>query len=175
MTRLFVPGASMGDFLLKTQTTDTRWFGAVSTLLANPQYAASVDDAGFQAAIDTLVANTRSGGVPASLSTSGQQWDYPNAWSPVQFFSMQALELAATKLQKPEYHTEAISIAQTWITTTYCAFLSTNALYEKYNVSAPGAAGHGGEYVVQTGFGWTNGLILWILDTYAADLTTPTC
>lgn len=43
-------------------------------------------------------------------------------------------------------------------------------MFEKYNVSLAttdeSAAGGGGEYDVQTGFGWTNGVILDFLDKY---------
>lgn len=33
-------------------------------------------------------------------------------------------------------------------------------MYEKYDAVNPGAFGGGGEYTVQAGFGWTNGVAL---------------
>lgn len=42
---------------------------------------------------------------------------------------------------------------------------------EKYNVSAVGAFGNGGEYPVQEGFGWTNGVVLYYIDQYKDQLT----
>ncbi len=33
-------------------------------------------------------------------------------------------------------------------------------MFEKYNVNEMGSAGGGGEYDVQTGFGWTNGVVI---------------
>ncbi|VDN41674.1 unnamed protein product [Gongylonema pulchrum] len=46
-------------------------------------------------------------------------------------------------------------------------------MFEKYNVSAMTeecSAGSGGEY--ETGFGWTNGVILDLLDKYGHKMTT---
>lgn len=37
------------------------------------------------------------------------------------------------------------------------------------------SAGRGGEYTVQAGFGWTNGVVLWIASTYGDVLVAPTC
>jgi alpha,alpha-trehalase len=178
VVKIFPAKSVMGDFLLDVQATNPQWFGAVSALLATPEYANAVVLDDLQAAVGTLINNIYTGGVPASLTTSGQQWDFPNAWSPVQYFAIEALEMASQRSQgtaATTYHRQAVSVAQTWIDTTYCAYSTTQALFEKYNVSATGAAGHGGEYVVQTGFGWTNGLVLWILDKYALELSTPVC
>ena len=38
--------------------------------------------------------------------------------------------------------------------------------WEKYYALQRGAAGHGGEYEVQAGFGWTNGVALILLEQY---------
>ena len=35
-----------------------------------------------------------------------------------------------------------------------------NFLLLKYDVNGAGAAGGGGEYEVQTGFGWSNGVVI---------------
>lgn len=37
------------------------------------------------------------------------------------------------------------------------------------------SAGRGGEYTVQAGFGWTNGVVLWIASTYGDVLVAPSC
>lgn len=42
-----------------------------------------------------------------------------------------------------------------------------------YNVL--GQRGQGGEYTVQVGFGWTNGLALYYLKLYGDELQVPTC
>jgi alpha,alpha-trehalase len=41
----------------------------------------------------------------------------------------------------------------------------------KYDATFPGGHGTGGEYVNQIGFGWTNGVILELLDKYSQLLT----
>ena len=40
-------------------------------------------------------------------------------------------------------------------------------MHEKYDATRPGERGGGGEYNPQVGFGWTNGVVLWLLDTFA--------
>lgn len=45
-------------------------------------------------------------------------------------------------------------------------------MFEKYNVE-DSLLGHGGEYEVQEGFGWTNGVILDLLITYGDRLKVP--
>ena len=44
-------------------------------------------------------------------------------------------------------------------------------MYEKYSAVRPGASGSGGEYVPQTGFGWTNGVVLDLLAKFRTDTT----
>ena len=46
-------------------------------------------------------------------------------------------------------------------------------LFEKYHAQLVGHPGGGGEYIVQDGFGWTNGVILWMLERYGDALRVP--
>ncbi|QRV84029.1 trehalase [Ceratobasidium sp. AG-Ba] len=48
-------------------------------------------------------------------------------------------------------------------------------MFEKLNTMSPDEAGGGGEYGVQTGFGWTNGVAIWIAKQYGAILDDPNC
>jgi alpha,alpha-trehalase len=48
-------------------------------------------------------------------------------------------------------------------------------MFEKFNATDPDAAGGGGEYTVQIGFGWTNGVVLWAAGRYGQFLPAPTC
>ncbi|GMT00414.1 hypothetical protein PENTCL1PPCAC_22588, partial [Pristionchus entomophagus] len=70
----------------------------------------------------------------------------------------------------PKLMKVAEQMATSWLSVTYQSFIRTHAMFEKYNVSSStsedNAAGGGGEYEVQTGFGWTNGVILDLLDKY---------
>lgn len=105
------------------------------------------------------------GGVPTSLIYSKQQWDFPNAWAPLQQFLIDALD----GLDLPEATQMADKLAITWFNSNYCAWSATlsqgGLFFEKYDVTNPGFAGGGGEYQVQTGFGWTNGVLLKLLKT----------
>lgn len=42
----------------------------------------------------------------------------------------------------------------------------------QYDAENPGKYGGGGEYTVQSGFGWTNGVIMELLNTYGLNLTS---
>ena len=106
------------------------------------------------------------GGFPTSLSPSGQQWDFPNAWPPLQHMLIAGFAQSRSK----ELRQEALKFAQKWITTNYKAWRSTGHMFEKFNVSVQGAPGGGGEYVIQVGFGWTNGVVLDILQRYPEKL-----
>lgn len=43
-------------------------------------------------------------------------------------------------------------------------------MFEKYNAEEVGKQGGGGEYEVQAGFGWTNGVMIWMLNEFGAEL-----
>ena len=63
--------------------------------------------------------------------------------------------------------------------TTFEAKTLTSAsifqMFEKFSNLEIDSAGRGGEYTVQAGFGWTNGIALWIAHTYGSVLDTPAC
>lgn len=48
-------------------------------------------------------------------------------------------------------------------------------MFEKFSATDIDSAGRGGEYTVQAGFGWTNGVVLWVASTYGNVLVAPTC
>ena len=48
-------------------------------------------------------------------------------------------------------------------------------MYEKFNLLDLDTAGSGGEYTVQAGFGWTNGVVLWVAANYGPLIQTPNC
>jgi alpha,alpha-trehalase len=111
------------------------------------------------------------GGTPTSLFMSGQQWDFPNAWSPLEYFLIKALENTSHSGAN-EY---AKSIANKWIYNNYCTWKKTGHMFEKYDVYSMGTPGHGGEYDVQEGFGWTNGVALYLIRNYGHNLLMPDC
>lgn len=103
------------------------------------------------------------GGVPTSLVNSEEQWDYPNAWAPLQHILVEGLRLSPY----PEAHDLARNLAQKWVYNNWKTFKMTKSMFEKYDTMSLGYPGHGGEYDVQIGFGWSNGVVLDFINTYA--------
>jgi alpha,alpha-trehalase len=93
------------------------------------------------------------GGLATSLVNSGQQWDAPNGWAPLQW-------IAVMGLRNYGYDALAEEIATRWVGENIGLYESEAKLVEKYNVTVAGGAGSGGEYATQIGFGWTNGVLL---------------
>ncbi|KAH7928748.1 glycoside hydrolase family 37 protein [Leucogyrophana mollusca] len=52
---------------------------------------------------------------------------------------------------------------------------NTGNMFEKFSNLDVDSSGYGGEYTVQVGFGWTNGVLLWVASTYGQVLSTPQC
>ncbi|EFN71520.1 Trehalase [Camponotus floridanus] len=95
------------------------------------------------------------GGTPSSVNYTGEQWDFPNAWPPLQSFLILGLYRTGVK--------EAVNMAETlagrWLRSNYIGYDEYGKMFEKYNAIHPGEGGGGGEYGVQEGFGWTNGIV----------------
>ncbi|CAD6195854.1 unnamed protein product [Caenorhabditis auriculariae] len=101
-------------------------------------------------------------GVPTSLQqNSTEQWDYPNSWSPLNHMIIEGLRKSISPLMQQK----AYRLAEEWVRVNFETFNQTNAMWEKYNVVS-NKVGHGGEYEVQLGFGWTNGVALDLMKTY---------
>jgi alpha,alpha-trehalase len=52
---------------------------------------------------------------------------------------------------------------------------NTGNMFEKFSNLDIDSAGRGGEYTVQAGFGWTNGVVLWVASNYGKVLAAPQC
>lgn len=62
----------------------------------------------------------------------------------------------------------AFRIAEKWLLTNRFVYVSSHGnMWEKYMVNGIPDSGRGGEYEVQSGFGWSNGVVLDFLVTYA--------
>lgn len=119
-------------------------------------------------------------GVPTSFIQTGQQWDFPNGWAPLQFYVISGLNaIASTPSMDPQLRQDsaeiAFELASNWLTTNFCGWNATGQMYEKYNVTTRGNPGGGGEYTVQDGFGWTNGVVLHLLQLYGNKFTLGEC
>jgi alpha,alpha-trehalase len=111
------------------------------------------------------------GGLATSLVNSGQQWDAPNGWAPLQWIGVTGLR---------NYGCDALAeqIATRWVGANIAVYQTEAKLVEKYDVVTPGGMGGGGEYATQIGFGWTNGVLLALGALYpdlmaAAQAATP--
>lgn len=99
----------------------------------------------------------QSGGLVTTLDNSGQQWDAPNGWAPLQW-------IASVGLQNYGHSDLAMEIVWRFLTNVQHTYNREQKLVEKYNVSTTGTGGGGGEYPLQDGFGWSNGVTLKMLD-----------
>ena len=97
-------------------------------------------------------------GLATTAASTGQQWDAPNGWAPLQWLAIQGFR---------RYGEEQLAgvIAQRWVGRNLEVFRETGKLVEKYDVSGV-AEGGGGEYPLQDGFGWTNGVLRKLLGMY---------
>ncbi|GAB3241810.1 alpha,alpha-trehalase TreA [Hymenobacter seoulensis] len=102
------------------------------------------------------------GGLVTTRQSGGQQWDSPNAWAPLQYLAISGLE---------RYQQDALArtVATRWIQLNQDVFQQTGKLMEKYNVVNPKAKAGGGEYPLQDGFGWTNGVLLKLMNKYTPE------
>ena len=64
---------------------------------------------------------------------------------------------------------------QVWLSANYIGFNTSGVMYEKYSALMPGRTGSGGEYIPQTGFGWTNGVALDLMRHYCVGNDTAAC
>lgn len=93
------------------------------------------------------------GGVVSTLNNSGQQWDAPNGWAPLQWMTVAGLDRYGHK-------DLARTIAERWVALNEKVYANTGKFVEKYNVQDLSLEAGGGEYPVQDGFGWSNGVYL---------------
>jgi alpha,alpha-trehalase len=97
-------------------------------------------------------------GFATTTVNTGQQWDAPNGWAPLQW-------IAVDGLRRHGQQELAAQIAAAWVAENGRVYCNTGKLVEKYNVREAGE-GAGGEYPVQDGFGWTNAVLIKLLAIY---------
>jgi alpha,alpha-trehalase len=101
----------------------------------------------------------KNGGIVTTNNTTGQQWDAPNGWAPLQWVAVKGLEnYGQNNLAK--------TIATRWMSINEKVFKATGKMMEKYNVVNTNLEAGGGEYPGQDGFGWTNGVYLKLASMY---------
>ncbi|PPJ58845.1 hypothetical protein CBER1_08518 [Cercospora berteroae] len=143
----------------------------------------------------------RFSGVPGATNLeTGEQWDEPNVWPPLTYILIDGLlnTPATFGEEDPSYNRTqelAFEIAQRYLGSAFCTWRTTGgatanlpklefvipeddyegAIFEKYNSTDITAFGGGGEYEVQLGFGWSNGVLIWVGDLFGHRLELPAC
>ena len=122
---------------------------------------AAAKDRASKVATATQAHLLQPGGLATTSVKSGQQWDAPNGWAPLQW-------VAASGLQNYGQDAAAMDVTWRFLTNVQHTYDREKKLVEKYDVSTTGTGGGGGEYPLQDGFGWTNGVTLKMLDLICA-------
>ncbi|GME26309.1 Glycoside hydrolase family 37 [Neofusicoccum parvum] len=136
------------------------------------------------------------GGLAATNLVTGEQWDQPNVWPPLQYILMKGLlNVPPTFGEADEEYIwtqdTALEIAQRYLASSFCTWRATGGstpnypkiagaegngiMFEKYSDEDINAAGGGGEYEVVEGFGWSNGVLIWAADVFGPKLQVPDC
>jgi alpha,alpha-trehalase len=110
----------------------------------------------------------KAGGIVTTTLATGQQWDSPNGWAPLQW-------IAISGLRGYGEDSLAATIACRWMANVNDVYRHSGKLVEKYDVVTVGRSGGGGEYPSQDGFGWTNGVMRKLMALYPAeaDVASP--
>jgi alpha,alpha-trehalase len=152
---------------------DYRWtLGAkvkrISAAIAYPLFVGAASDE-QSTAVAKIVARDllKDGGIVTTLSDTGEQWDAPNGWAPLQWVAISGLR---------DYHKIQLAqvIACRWMVTVNRVYADSGKLVEKYDVVTTGRKGGGGEYPLQDGFGWTNGVMRKLMADYPASAAVST-
>lgn len=144
--------------------------------------------------------DTRAGGIAPTNFRTSQQWDQPNVWPPHMQMLMEALLKTppSNGEDDPDWRWTqdlALRLGQRYLDSAYCTWRATGGesasspklsglngstdlgglMFEKYSDVSLNEAGGGGEYEVVVGFGWSNGVLIWVADTFRDRLKTPPC
>lgn len=119
-----------------------------------PLFTGAADPARAEAVAERLREDfLRPGGLVTTLEETGEQWDAPNGWAPLHWMAVEGL-------RRYGHDDLADEIAERWVALARSAFEETGRMAEKYDVRSVSTAADSGEYPLQYGFGWTNGIVL---------------
>ncbi len=128
--------------------------GVLSLAAAYPLYFKIATKGQAKLTLERLSADfLKAGGFVTTLNETGQQWDFPNGWAPLQWITINAFY----NYGQGEVGNEA---ATKWVARNSTVYKTTGKMMEKYDVINTELLAGGGEYPLQDGFGWTNGVAL---------------
>ncbi len=106
------------------------------------------------------------GGLATTRERTGQQWDAPNLWAPLQWVAVEGLQ---------RYGQPALAerIGRGFLSSVEAVYAQEHKLVEKYSSDSGKQAGGGGEYPLQDGFGWTNGVTRALMLRYPPQASAP--
>ena len=160
--------ASKGAYLDYRWTKNAR-MPAVTAVTLYPLFV-SLASRPEAAAVAKIAAREllKAGGIVTTTLDTPEQWDSPNGWAPLHWIAVSGLRDYG---QAPL----AEAIACRWMANVDDVYRQSGKLVEKYNVVTTGRSGGGGEYPLQDGFGWTNGVMRKLIMLYPADsaVTSP--
>ena len=93
------------------------------------------------------------GGFVTTLIASGQQWDAPNGWPPLEWLTIEGVR----RYGRADL---ADAARDRWLALNLRTYRSAGKMTEKYDVVDVNRRAGGGEYPTQDGFGWSNGVAL---------------
>ncbi len=106
------------------------------------------------------------GGFVTTLMNTGQQWDAPNGWAPLEWLAMEGVRRYG--------RADVADLARgRWLTLNRRVYRQTGKMTEKYDVMDIQRKAGGGEYPNQDGFGWSNGVALALIAQMAAPVHAP--
>jgi len=107
----------------------------------------------------------RAGGLQASTQRTGDQWDAPFGWAPLEMIAVEGL-------RRYGYEREANRISREFLSLVLQEFRKSGTIVEKYDVAARTSDLHGqihfGYQSNEVGFGWTNAVFLRLLNELPA-------
>ena len=139
---------------------DRRWHSGQlvtdrpSLAAAAPLYfGIATDDQGKHVAARLERDFLKPGGFVTTGFASGQQWDAPNGWPPLEWLTIEGVR----HYGRADLADQA---ASRWLALIGRTYRATGRMMEKYDVVNTNRKAGGGEYPTQDGFGWTNGVAL---------------
>ena len=116
-------------------------------------FGLATSDQGFHTAARLERDFLKPGGFVTTLIASGQQWDAPNGWPPLEWMAIEGVR----RYGRADLADKARA---RWLALNRRTYQSTGKMTEKYDVVDLRRRAGGGEYPTQDGFGWTNGVAL---------------
>ena len=151
-TMMYEP--ALGFFYDMRFRSSERVIDRPSLAAAAPLYfGIATPEQGVRTAVRMEMWFLKPGGFVTTNINSGQQWDGPNGWPPLEWLTIEGVR----RYRRADLADKA---ASRWLALIQRTYKATGRMMEKYDVVDLNKKAGGGEYPTQDGFGWTNGVAL---------------